>query len=636
MVIEKYDENWPKQFLLMKEELERVISIPVNIEHVGSTSIPGMCAKPIIDIDIGIQDFANFNIVKSDLHRAGYEHEGDLGIAGREAFKRTGSVHNKILDEIDHHLYVCSAQNEEFKRHILFRDYLRSHDEARDMYNKIKEEILAKVGQDNRAGYVQMKEKEYQNFFEDIIKKAKNSSPIIAAFMVPHPPMIVPEVGRGSEKQIEKTISAYEKVAEQIAELKPQTIIISSPHSIMYSDYFHISPGAGAAGSFAEFGAPQVKFDIDYDEELVNLIANKAEEAGFPAGTLGERNPKLDHGTMVPLWFILKKYKDFKLVRTGLSGQDFLKHYEYGMMIKDAAKELNRRVVYIASGDLSHKLQTYGPYGFAKEGPEYDARIMDVCSGARFGELFDFDENFCEKAAECGHRSFVVMAGALDGKAIDATQYSHEDVTGVGYGICSFIPKEDDADRHFLSARLKQVEESLQKKSLSSDAYVKLARASAEFFVKYGREMELPDWVPQELLNAQAGAFVSVHKFGALRGCIGTIAATKENLAQEIIHNAVSAVSEDPRFNPVDESELKYLEINVDVLGEPERIKSPAELDVKKYGVIVQSGYKRGLLLPDLDGVDTVEQQVSIARRKGNIAPDDDIDLFRFQVVRHL
>ena len=255
--------------------------------------------------------------------------------------------------------------------------------------------------------------------------------PIIAAFMVPHPPMIVPDVGRGSEKQVQKTIASYEKVAEEIAALKPETIVLSSPHSVMYADYFHISPGQKATGSFADFGAAQVKFEVDYDKDFVELLERKAQEKRFAAGTLGEKNPSLDHGTMVPLWFILKKYKDFKFVRTGLSGLDLLKHYEYGTMIKAAAEELGRRVVYVASGDLSHKLQDYGPYGFAKEGPEYDARIMDVCATARFGELFDFDENFCEKAAECGHKSFVIMAGALDGTAVEAKQYSHEDVTGV-------------------------------------------------------------------------------------------------------------------------------------------------------------------------------------------------------------
>ena len=365
------------------------------------------------------------------------------------------------------------------------------------------------------------------------------------------------------------------------------------------------------------------------------MLADKADAAHFPAGTLGEKNKELDHGTMVPLWFILKKYKDFKLVRTGLSGHDLFKHYEYGMLIKDAVDSLGRKVVYIASGDLSHKLQDYGPYGFAEEGPVYDKRIMDVCSGARFGELFDFDEGFCISAAECGHRSFVIMAGALDGYAVEATQYSHEDVTGVGYGICSFIPKGVDESRHFLEERLKLIQTELEQKRQKSDAYVQLARASAEYFVKNGDIMPLPEALPQELLNTRAGAFVSIHKFGSLRGCIGTIASTQENLALEIIHNAVSAVSRDPRFEPVTEDELKYLDISVDVLGEPEPIKSKEELDVKKYGVIVQSGNKRGLLLPNLEGVDTVEQQLTIARKKGEIAPDEKYDLFRFEVVRH-
>ena len=152
---------------------------------------------------------------------------------------------------------------------------------------------------------------------------------IVGAFMVPHPPMIVPAVGRGGEKQVQATIDAYEHVADMIAEFKPETIIISSPHSVMYADYFHISPGHGAKGSFADFGVPSVEFEEEYDSELVNRLADLCAGKNFPAGTMGERMRELDHGTMVPLWFIEKKYKDFKLVRTGLSGRDCIKHYEF-------------------------------------------------------------------------------------------------------------------------------------------------------------------------------------------------------------------------------------------------------------------------------------------------------------------
>ena len=172
MVIVNYDSKWPEIFLKIKAELQKAITVTSDIQHVGSTSIPGMKAKPIIDIDVGLENWSDFEAVKKALAEIGYEHEGDKGITGREAFCRNGKVHNENLDSIDHHLYVCSVNNEEYKRHILFRNYLRNHDEARDRYNQIKEEILAKVGPENRAGYVQMKEDEYRDFFEEIIEKA--------------------------------------------------------------------------------------------------------------------------------------------------------------------------------------------------------------------------------------------------------------------------------------------------------------------------------------------------------------------------------------------------------------------------------------------------------------------------------
>ena len=465
---------------------------------------------------------------------------------------------------------------------------------------------------------------------------------ILAAYMVPHPPMIVPSVGRGSEKEIEETTRAYEQVAEEIAKAKPDTIIISSPHTVMYADYFHISPGKRATGSFAGFRAPEVSFDEEYDVELVQTIESLADREGFPAGTLGEREKDLDHGTMVPLYFIRRKYQGGRIVRVGLSGQPLVSHYRLGQIIKEAVRLTGRRAVFVASGDLSHKLQDYGPYGFAPEGPRYDEQIMDVCSKAEFGRLFDFDEAFCEKAAECGHRSFVIMAGALDGQDILAKQLSHQDVTGVGYGICTFQPGKcngntfgDDVSRKFLDQYLSRQERKLEAKLAQEDACVTLARNSIEGYIRHGIMIEVPEKLPEDLTTRRAGAFVSIHEHGRLRGCIGTILPVEKNLAREIIRNAVSAATRDPRFDPIREEELPWLEINVDVLGEPEPIDSTDQLDVKRYGVIVSHGRKRGLLLPDLDGVDTVEQQVAIARQKGGIREEEACTLERFEVVRH-
>ena len=458
---------------------------------------------------------------------------------------------------------------------------------------------------------------------------------IIAGFMVPHPPMIVPEIGRGSEEQVRDTIKAYERVADEIAAIEPETIIITSPHSVMYADYFHISPGTGAKGSFAAFRAPGVKFNESYDEELVKEICRLAAAEDFPAGTEGERDPSLDHGTMVPLWFIRNRYKGGKIVRIGLSGLPLIDHYRLGQLIQKAADNTGRRTVFVGSGDLSHKLQDYGPYGFAKEGPEYDERIMDVMGRAAFGELFDFDEGFCDKAAECGHRSFVIMAGAFDGLAVKAEKLAHQDVTGVGYGICTFYPDGPDEKRRFLEARLERLERETEEKRLSSDEYVRLARASVEAYVTRRETIHVPEGLPDELTGRRAGAFVSIHEHGSLRGCIGTIAPVRPSLAEEIISNAISASTRDPRFSPIRPDELPWLEISVDVLGEPEDIDSKDMLDVKRYGVIVTSGRKRGLLLPDLDGVDTVDQQIDIARQKAGIHKSEKYSLQRFEVIRH-
>jgi len=170
------------------------------------------------------------------------------------------------------------------------------------------------------------------------------------------------------------------------------------------------------------------------------------------------------------------------------------------------------------------------------------------------------------------------------------------------------------------------------------DAYVKLARDTIEKYIK-DRQVYQPDpeELPRQMLTDRAGSFVSIHEQGQLRGCIGTILPVRANLAQEIISNAIAASTRDPRFMPIESWELPYLDINVDVLTEPERIASEADLDVKRYGVIVEKGRRRGLLLPDLEGVDTVDYQVSIAKQKAGILEDDpDVILYRFEVIRHV
>lgn len=163
---------------------------------------------------------------------------------------------------------------------------------------------------------------------------------------------------------------------------------------------------------------------------------------------------------------------------------------------------------------------------------------------------------------------------------------------------------------------------------------VQLARKTIEVYLKDKKIIDIPQ-EPTEEMKQSAGVFVSLHRQGALRGCIGTFAPTQDNVAKEVIMNAISAATRDPRFMPMDKSELEDLEISVDVLSPPEPVKDISELDAKKYGVIVSAGSRRGLLLPDLDGVDTPQQQISICRQKAGISEKETVQLAKFVVKRY-
>ncbi len=458
---------------------------------------------------------------------------------------------------------------------------------------------------------------------------------VIGAFAVPHPPIIVSEIGRGEERRAAKTDAACREAAARCARLKPDALIVFSPHSVLYRDYFHISPGRHARGDFGAFGRPDLAVETDYDAALAREIAGEAKKAAIPAGTLGERDSALDHGAMIPLLYFFGACGRLPVVRVGLSGFSLYDHYRFGQAVARAAESLGRRAAIVASGDLSHKLKADGPYGFAPEGPVFDARVMEALGRADFCALMEFDPVFREKAAECGLRSFAIMAGAFDGFEVKAEALSYEGPFGVGYGVACFEPLGKSEARRCGERFLRRARSVCEEAAAKNDAYVRLARRSLEHFVATGRVPPSPPGLPPRLTDARAGVFVSIKKFGELRGCVGTIYPAAESIADEIARNAVSAGTRDPRFEPVTEQELPYLIYDVDVLGAPEPA-GRGDLDPKRWGVIVASGERRGLLLPDLDGVDTVERQLDIALRKAGIGRGEKYSIERFEVERHV
>lgn len=462
---------------------------------------------------------------------------------------------------------------------------------------------------------------------------------ILKAYAVPHPPIVLPEIGRGEESEIEATTIALKRVAQEIAVLAPDTIILSSPHAPLYRDAFFLSFSEIDQGDMGSFGFPAVSETLNNDLELAELILEKADRKNIPM--FGDaRDNNLDHGSLVPLRFICSQYKEFKFLRVGLSGFSGEVHYGLGQIIAESAEELKRRAVFIASGDLSHVLKHDGPYGFKPEGPEFDQAVTDILSRAAFDELLTMPKSLTKPAAQCGLPSFQIMAGTFDEKNVEAELFSYQGTFGVGYAVLSFEPLNNNSQRRFLdliSDKPKQAESHsvLTENPYVENPYVALARYTIEEYVTKGVRPDLFDDLPAEMTEKRAATFVSLHKNGRLRGCIGTLEPYQDSLAAEIQQNAISAATGDPRFTPVRVNELQDLEISVDVLSPAEKINDISELDPKRYGVIVSLGSRRGVLLPDLEGVDTAEEQVAIARQKAGIGTDEKYQLERFEVIRY-
>lgn len=427
---------------------------------------------------------------------------------------------------------------------------------------------------------------------------------VLGSFVLPHPPLVVHEVGHGEEASIGETVKSIQYIANTIARLKPDTIILSSPHAPFYQESLFISGTEQESGSLARFDAPEVRLTTTTDTEFVTTLCLKNRRL--------KASPSphdLDHGTIVPLSFIVKAYPGFKFVRLGLSGLDRLEHLKLGIQIRETAQQLGRKIVFIASGDMSHRLKADGPYGLHPSGARFDKMVTELLSQGKLSALGHMDPQLCEEAGECGYRSLLIMSGVMDTLQYHSKLHSYEGPYGVGYACASFLPLRDP--------------------------YVHLAKLAIRNIVLDQLKTVVPTNTPARLLNEKAGVFVTLHKNGKLRGCIGTISPTQPNIAQEIITCAIWAATEDYRFTPVRPEELDLLSVHVDVLGPAEKISGPEHLDVKKYGVIVTKGARRGLLLPDIDGVDTVKQQILIACQKAGISPDEAYSLERFEVIRH-
>jgi len=292
-------------------------------------------------------------------------------------------------------------------------------------------------------------------------------------------------------------------------------------------------------------------------------------------------------------------------------------------------------VALIASGDLSHRLKRGAPAGYKPTAHQFDAQVVGALRNNDSERIINIDQDVRRLAGECGYRSMLVVLGATRELPAAAEVLHYEAPFGVGYLVAqltrSAVPSYVNSEK---GSVLSEPESGTADEDDLTDALPLLARQAVETFVRTGKPLSVPP--ASGALSTPAACFVSIKTLtGELRGCIGTIAPTKQTLAEEVVLNAANAASRDPRFEPVTADELASLRYSVDILGKPEPA-TMEDLDPATYGVIVEgeSSGLRGLLLPDIEGVDTAGRQVEIAARKAGIRSGEPIKLFRFVVQR--
>ena len=408
-----------------------------------------------------------------------------------------------------------------------------------------------------------------------------------AAGLFPHPPVMIPEIGGSELSRMALTIKTEEEAMHKMVSSGIETVIIISPHNLCFHDGPALFLADSISGNLSDFGYPQLAMTLSIDRMLAEAVLQEAAPL-IPLHRVDEEEARrynrtltIDWGTFVPMYYLQKAGFKGKAVMFSPCFSNYEINEILGTIVERTAARLGRKIGVIVSGDLSHRLT-----------PE-----------------------FIDEIAMCGLPSVYFLFGILGQRKADMPCFSHEGPFGVGYGICLYLPHGED------------------EKEPVHDVRVKLARESIRYFLEHGTIMDTPSPLAPDL-EKRAGVFVSLHKYGALRGCIGTFLPCYKNTAEEIIHNARAAAMDDPRFPSLTAHELDDLDISVDILSSPEPA-AITDLNVKKYGIIVENGNRRGLLLPALDGVNSPEQQINIARRKAGIRNDEPIKLYRFTVKRY-
>lgn len=452
------------------------------------------------------------------------------------------------------------------------------------------------------------------------------STPVFAC-IAPHAPILIPAVGRGQERTAQATTDGFGTLRDALAAAEPDLLLVFCPHGPVSADTFHVLTGP-LQGDLRRFRAAEVQFDHPTDTDFATTLLEQCRARGINATAVEQWEPH-DHSAWVPLYFLREAAPNATVVMVSISFASPQHHFALGKAIADVIANSDKRVAIVASADGAHALKPEGPYGFHPAAPRFEQAFHTAIDRWDVPAVLGFDDETRRLAAEDSVPSVSMLMGTLAQHDVEARILSAEGPWGVGYMTALLTVRERPRRKHRPDPA-SPVDELAQATTL-----VELARSTVENYVLNGERQPSPFVIDASLDGIQAATFVSIHdRNGTLRGCIGTLLPTQPSVSGEVVANAIAAATRDPRFEPVQSHELPGLAYKVDVLTEPQPIDETSLLDPKQYGVIVEAGDRRGVLLPDLEGIDTIDAQLRIAREKGGIGRDESVQLYRFSVRR--
>ena len=423
---------------------------------------------------------------------------------------------------------------------------------------------------------------------------------ISAGALLAHPPILLPDVGGEQSRLVSGTVAAIRDLDARLAESLAELVLFTSPHSPAGMTSVLVRRSTRVSGSLARFRAPEICLQADVDVETARALVRDASEAGFPLSWTDE--DELDHGVVVPLSLLERTRAGKSFVFLGIAGWPLKQFVAFGTWLHQYFA--SRSTIFVASGDLSHRLLPGAPAGFSPQGRLFDELVIDALRTNRWERVEGLDPDLIEEAGECGLRPLAMLLGAGRAAGLSSAVLHYEGPFGVGYPVVHF--------------------------SRSSGAE-ELARRAIAHYLRH-REIIEPPATVSVLLRAPSGVFVTLRQNGEVRGCVGSTRPVMPSAAHEIIRSAISAAIRDPRFEPVTRDELPRLVIHAQLLDQPEPVAGPADLDPAHYGLIVRCEDRQALLLPGLDGIDTAEQQIAATCLKAGIDPRGPLALFRFRV----